>query len=76
MPTEDTCPDNRVFCDAKRDCQLGSDETNCGEEETQSEINRSVAMEIKKFIQDGPLVHDSSALPNIHSVHCFGKKNN
>ncbi|CAK6968156.1 transmembrane protease serine 13a [Scomber scombrus] len=28
-PKYDTCPNNTVQCDAIRDCQLGSDETNC-----------------------------------------------
>ncbi|CAB1426204.1 unnamed protein product [Pleuronectes platessa] len=29
LPKYDTCPNNTVYCDGKRDCQLGSDETNC-----------------------------------------------
>ncbi len=31
LPDYDTCPNNTVECDAIRDCQLGTDETNCGE---------------------------------------------
>lgn len=37
VPSEDICQDNPVFCDAAMDCQLGSDETNCGEEEEEEE---------------------------------------
>ncbi|XP_035011133.1 transmembrane protease serine 13a [Hippoglossus stenolepis] len=29
LPKYDTCPNNTVHCDGKKDCQLGSDETNC-----------------------------------------------
>ncbi|KAM4742693.1 transmembrane protease serine 13a [Anableps anableps] len=29
LPDHDTCPNNTVQCDAIKDCQLGSDETNC-----------------------------------------------
>ncbi|XP_031152581.1 transmembrane protease serine 13a [Sander lucioperca] len=29
LPNYDTCPSNTIQCDAIRDCQLGSDETNC-----------------------------------------------
>ncbi|XP_042343078.1 transmembrane protease serine 13a [Plectropomus leopardus] len=29
LPVPDTCPNNTVQCDAIRDCQLGTDETNC-----------------------------------------------
>ncbi|KAM7413081.1 hypothetical protein PAMA_020455 [Pampus argenteus] len=29
LPKYDTCPNNTVQCDGIRDCQLGSDETNC-----------------------------------------------
>ncbi|XP_070685595.1 transmembrane protease serine 13a [Pempheris klunzingeri] len=29
LPKFDTCPNNTVQCDAIRDCQLGTDETNC-----------------------------------------------
>ncbi|KAM9801610.1 transmembrane protease serine 13a [Neosynchiropus ocellatus] len=29
LPSFDTCPNNTVKCDGVRDCQLGSDETNC-----------------------------------------------
>lgn len=32
VPKEDTCPNSTVFCDAVKDCQLGSNEANCGEE--------------------------------------------
>ena len=31
LPEYDTCSNNTVQCDAIRDCQLGTDETNCGE---------------------------------------------
>ena len=31
LPKYDTCPNNTVQCDGIRDCQLGTDETNCGE---------------------------------------------
>lgn len=31
LPNYDTCPNNTVECDAIIDCQLGTDETNCGE---------------------------------------------
>uniref|UniRef100_A0A4W6EE15 Transmembrane serine protease 13b n=1 Tax=Lates calcarifer TaxID=8187 RepID=A0A4W6EE15_LATCA len=29
LPKHDSCPNNTVQCDGIRDCQLGSDETNC-----------------------------------------------
>ncbi|XP_039987513.1 transmembrane protease serine 13a [Xiphias gladius] len=29
LPNYDTCPNNTVQCDGIRDCQLGTDETNC-----------------------------------------------
>ncbi|TNN51406.1 Transmembrane protease serine 13 [Liparis tanakae] len=29
LPNDDTCPNNTVSCDGIRDCQLGSDESNC-----------------------------------------------
>lgn len=31
LPMYDTCPNNTVQCDGIRDCQLGTDEFNCGE---------------------------------------------
>lgn len=30
-PSTDTCPNSTVYCDGIKDCQLGTDETNCGE---------------------------------------------
>lgn len=51
VPREDICPDNPVFCDAAMDCQLGSDETNCGEEEEEAQAPNKNTKHWKKCRQ-------------------------